>query len=34
MNNNTLILTGAMLLTFLSGFLMTELVFRLLLGRI
>jgi len=29
-----LVLTGAMLLTFLGGFLVTELVFRLLLGRI
>jgi hypothetical protein len=31
---NRLMLTGAILLTFLGGFLMTELVFRILLGPI
>jgi len=31
---NKLVLAGALLLTFLGGFLVTELVFRLLFGRI
>ena len=31
---NKYVVTGAALVTFLSGFLLTELVFKLLLGRI
>jgi hypothetical protein len=31
---NKIVLTGALLLSFLSGFFATELVFRLIFGRI